>query len=443
MERGFPPRREYERDMRSLRRHRRVAFAVGVGLASASVLTWGVAFAEVEPVDPTVTSTLPRWRAPGGILVVRGTATPGETVTLFVGSRKRTAAAANGGVFRFRVRAPSVEGLYAVAVEVARVPVVRLDLGRFRVRPARITAVGDVNLGDRPGVAITTYGARYPWLSAARVLRAADVAIANLECSISTRGYPIPGKQYTFRAAPSSLKEMARYAGVDTVTVANNHALDYGQVGLLDTLAAADAADYPIFGAGRTADDAYAPWITEVKGVKIAVLGMSQVAELSAQWKPTDSRPGIAMAFDPARASAAVKAARAQADLVIVFMHWGIEGSSCPSGQMKSFAQRMARDGADIVLGTHAHTLLTDGWIDDTYVHFGLGNFLWYGDSHSTDSGVLKLTVRDRSVIRNEFLPATVSGTGQPKLVSGNAKKRIQDKLKAAKRCTGLAAAPA
>jgi poly-gamma-glutamate synthesis protein (capsule biosynthesis protein) len=149
------------------------------------------------------------------------------------------------------------------------------------------------------------------------------------------------------------------------------------------------------------------------------------------------------MAFDPARASAAVKAARAQADLVIVFMHWGIEGSSCPSAQMKTFAKRMARDGADIVLGTHAHTLLTDGWEGDTYVHFGLGNFLWYGDSHSTDSGVLKLTVRDRKVVGNQFLPATVSGTGQPVLVSGTAKKRIENKLRTAKGCTGLAAAPA
>ncbi|HEV7706988.1 MAG TPA: CapA family protein [Asanoa sp.] len=275
----------------------------------------------------------------------------------------------------------------------------------------------------------------------AETLADADLTIVNLETAVTGRGTPEP-KRFHFRA-PKTAFAALRAAGVDAASVANNHALDYGQVGLLDTLAAADAADYPIFGAGRTADDAYAPWLTEVKGVRIAVLGMSQVAELSAQWKPTDTRPGIAMAFDPARASAAVKAARAKADLVIVFMHWGVEGSSCPSAQMKTFAKRMARDGADIVLGTHAHTLLTDGWEDDTYVHFGLGNFLWYGDSHSTDSGVLKLTVRDRQVVRNQFLPATVSGTGQPVLVSGTAKKRIENKLRTAKGCTGLAAAPA
>ncbi len=71
-----------------------------------------------------------------------------------------------------------------------------------------------------------------------------------------------------------------------------------------------------------------------------------------------------------------------------------------------------------------------------------MGNFLWYGDSHSTDSGVLKLTVRGRDVVRNQFLPATVSGTGQPVLVSGATKKRIEDKLAQAKGCTGLANSP-
>ncbi|MDG4824375.1 CapA family protein [Asanoa sp. WMMD1127] len=268
----------------------------------------------------------------------------------------------------------------------------------------------------------------------------ADLTVVNLETAVTSRGTPEP-KRFHFRA-PETAFDALRAAGIDAASVANNHALDYGRVGLLDTLTAATEAEYPIFGAGRNTDEAYAPWVTTVKGVRIALLGMSQVGELAGSWKPTASRPGVAMAFDGARASAAVKAARAQADLVIVFMHWGVEGSSCPSGQMKTFAQRMARDGADIVVGTHAHTLLTDGWLDSTYVHYGLGNFLWYGNSHSTDSGVLRLTVRSGAVVGRKFLPATVSGTGQPVLVSGTAKKRIEDKLRVAARCTGLGTAP-
>jgi poly-gamma-glutamate synthesis protein (capsule biosynthesis protein) len=269
----------------------------------------------------------------------------------------------------------------------------------------------------------------------------ADLTLLNLETAITSRGTAEP-KRFHFRA-PKTAFAALRAAGVDAVSIANNHTLDYGEVGLRDTLAAAAEADFPVFGAGRNADAAYAPWLTTVKGVKIAVLGLSQVHELAAQWKPGSSKPGIAMAHDRKRARAAVAAARKAADLVIVFMHWGVEGSSCPSAEMKSFAKLMADSGADIVLGTHAHVLLTDGWQGSTYVHFGMGNFLWYGDSHSTDSGVLKLTVRGREVVRNQFLPATVSGTGQPVIVSGSAKQRIQNKLEQARGCTGLAGEPA
>lgn len=303
----------------------------------------------------------------------------------------------------------------------------------------RLTFAGDVHftgrtlpLLDEPD---TAFGKITPHLTDA------DLTLLNLESAITTRGTAEP-KRFHFRA-PKRAFDALRAAGVDAVSIANNHTLDYGQVGLLDTLNAAKAADFPVFGAGRDTDEAYAPWTTEVKGVKIAVLGMSQVHELAAQWKPGPSKPGIAMAHDRKRARAAVEAARKAADLVIVFMHWGVEGSSCPSGEMKSFAKLMADSGADIVLGTHAHVLLTDGWQGSTYVHFGLGNFLWYGDSHSTDSGVLKLTVRERTVVKNQFLPATVSGSGQPVIVSGAQKTRIQGKLKQARGCTGLADEPA
>ncbi|MBQ0897022.1 CapA family protein [Micromonospora sp. U56] len=151
------------------------------------------------------------------------------------------------------------------------------------------------------------------------------------------------------------------------------------------------------------------------------------------------SRPFAAETFDPARATAA-RSAREQADLVIVFMHWGVEGNSCPSGEMKTFAGRLSEAGADIVVGTHAHRLLAGGWLGQTYVHYGLGNFLWYGNSHSTDSGVLNLLVRGRTVVDSQFVPATVSGSGQPVPATGVGKQRIVDKLATAQRCTGLAA---
>lgn len=299
----------------------------------------------------------------------------------------------------------------------------------------RLAFAGDVHFMDRTrGLLADPQTAFGP---IADTLRDADLTVVNLETAVTDRGTPQP-KTFHFRA-PATAYDALKAAGVDAVSIANNHTLDYGPVGLLDTLDSAGRAQFPVFGAGRNADQAYAPWLTTVRGVRIAVLGMSQIRELASQWQATASRPGLAMAFDQKRAVAAVAAARKVADLVIVYMHWGVEGSSCPSAEMKAFAPKMAEAGADIVVGTHAHTLLADGWLGHTYVHYGLGNFLWWSGLNSPDSGVLRLTVRGRDVIRNEFQTATVSDTGQPVLVTGTAEQKIRDKLAVAQRCTGLA----
>ncbi|MPZ26957.1 MAG: CapA family protein [Micromonosporaceae bacterium] len=274
----------------------------------------------------------------------------------------------------------------------------------------------------------------------APMLRAADFAMLNLETAVTDRGTPEP-KTYHFRAPPTAYQAL-QAAGVDLVSLANNHALDYGQVGLADTLAAARDAGMAYVGAGRDATAAYAPHLTTVAGVRLAVLGFSQVHELAESWQATGSRAGIAMAFDTDRVTGAVARARAAADLVIVYLHWGREGDSCPTGEMRDAAELLAGAGADIVLGTHAHVLLADGWLDGTYVHWGLGNFVWWGDSHSTDTGVLLLTVRDGRMADVDFRPGMVSGTGQPVPVDGADRDRLRQRLDAAADCAGLAPAP-
>jgi poly-gamma-glutamate synthesis protein (capsule biosynthesis protein) len=273
-----------------------------------------------------------------------------------------------------------------------------------------------------------------------QVLRAADFAMLNLETAVTERGTPEP-KTYLFRAPPTAYQAV-QAAGVDVVSLANNHALDYGQVGLADTRAAARAARMPYVGAGRDADRAYAAHLTTVAGWRLAVLGFSQVHELAERWRATGSRPGIAMVFDVDRAVEAVARARAVADLVIVYLHWGQEGNRCPTGEMRAAAEALAAAGADILVGTHAHVLLSDGWLDDTYVHWGLGNFVWFGDSHSTDTGVLLVTVRDGRVTAAEFRPGMVSGTGQPVPVDGAARAALESRLAQAAGCSGLSPAP-
>jgi poly-gamma-glutamate synthesis protein (capsule biosynthesis protein) len=278
-------------------------------------------------------------------------------------------------------------------------------------------------------------------------LSAADLAMVNLESAITTRGTPEP-KRFHFRAPPTAY-EALRDGGIDVASIGNNHALDYGRVGLADTLDSAKAAGFPVVGAGRNVDEAYAPYLTTIRGVRIAILAMSQVHELAEPWRPTATRSGIAMAHDRDRSVAAVRAAREKADVVIVFLHWGTERSRCPNGEQRSFAAAMADAGATIVVGTHAHVPIAGGYIGKTYVHYGLGNFVWY-ISNNTDSVLLGVTVTARPgggpdrarVTGTKITPGLIGPTGQPRPVSGSAATGITARLAASQACARLAQAP-
>ena len=274
---------------------------------------------------------------------------------------------------------------------------------------------------------------------------AADVAMVNLETAVTTRGTPEP-KQFHFRAPPTAF-DAVKAAGLDVVSLANNHTLDYGQVGLADTLAAASSGSVPVVGAGRDAAAAYAPWITTVKGVRIAFLGFTQITELASTWVATDTRPGLAMAITGAqieRAAAAVRTAKTQADLVVVYMHWGQEYNECPIALQKAAAQAFSAAGAALVVGTHVHVMQGDGWLGRTFVAYGLSNFVWwYNDAQSNDTGVLRVTFTGPVLSQVEFLPAYIDRTtGQPIPSSGDEAARISAKHASLRGCTGLASAP-
>ena len=399
MEQGFRPRREYEPNMRRLRRHPRTVLTLALGASSAIALTWGVAFAQEDPTPFAVTSALPSWRAPGGLLVIRGTAAAAKRVSLLVGTNQRTTTAAEDGTFRFRFRAPWAPGRYPIALEVARDPIVRIELGRLRVRGLRLYAVGDVNLGDRPGTAIATYGVRYPWLSVAPVLRAADISIANLECSVSTRGYPVPGKQYTFRGKPSSLRAMARYAGIDVVTLANNHTLDYGRLAFADTLSYAHEYGMKTIGGGRDLDVARRPALFRLGGIRVALLGYSDVRPLGFDAGPTWS--GTAPAF-PSYISSDVRRARNRgADVVVVYFHWGVERTFSRNSRQRSLAAVAFDAGATVVLGAHPHVLQP---IEQPrrrrLVAWSLGNFVFGANSPETErTGILRMRLSHAGIL--------------------------------------------
>jgi poly-gamma-glutamate synthesis protein (capsule biosynthesis protein) len=274
----------------------------------------------------------------------------------------------------------------------------------------------------------------------APLLRAADVAMVNLETAVTTRGTRQP-KQFNFRA-PANAFDALRAGGVDVVTEANNHGMDYGTVGVLDSLAAAQAHHFPVVGIGHDAVEAFAPWRTTVKGQRLAFIGATQVldAQFMTSWAAGPGKPGLASAYHTAELLAAVRAARADSDTVVVYLHWGKEQSTCPLPRQQEIADQLIQAGADVVVGSHAHRVLAGGRRHGALVDYGLGNFLFYAHGGAgAISGVLTVTVTGREIDGYAWAPAVISG-GVPRPLSGSSAAAAQSAWLRLRRCTDLTA---
>src|SRR5260221_706411 len=295
---------------------------------------------------------------------------------------------------------------------------------------------------DLDGVARRTERRCLNWAAGDSARPEAVGATGHLRWSDGTPADPRRGHQRCGNALCRRPCAALRDAGIDVANMANNHVLDYGRVGLADTMAAARRAHFPVLGLGVNAAAAWSPYVVTVKGVRIAFLGVSQVAELASSWVATKNRSGQANAINLHRTLAAVRAAKKVADVVIVIMHWGTEGQACPDANQLALAPKLAAAGANIIVGSHAHILQGSGWLGRTFVAYGMANFLWWETSYSTATGVLLLTLHRRGPLTWRFVPATVSGTGQPIPDTGRAAKLARAHYRSLPTCAQLSAHP-
>jgi poly-gamma-glutamate capsule biosynthesis protein CapA/YwtB (metallophosphatase superfamily) len=244
-------------------------------------------------------------------------------------------------------------------------------------------------------------------------MHAADARIVNLECCISRRGHRWPNrdKPFFFRAPPAAV-ELLRLLRVDAVTLANNHALDYGTTALADTLVSLDAAGIAHVGAGPDVGAARRPAILELAGLRVAVVG---VTDHPADFAAGPRHAGVAYAdlrtAVPDWLLATVEQAARQAEVVLVTPHWGPNLLVSPTPHVRRSATALLEAGATLVAGHSAHVfhgvrwragpgpaVLYDlgGFIDDYAVHPSLRN----------DLGLLwSVTLRPTGVERLEAVP--------------------------------------
>jgi len=269
-----------------------------------------------------------------------------------------------------------------------------------------LLAVGDIMLGRAVEPRALMYGPEFPFAPLIPLLRQGDIVTGNLEGVIGFSGSPLR-KSFTFRSHPTVIAGL-QAAGFNVLALANNHAGDFGAAGLAETIALLEAAGIRSIGAGPAA---YEPALLEVNGLTVAMLARTYAIG------PQDE---VAWA-EEGELRAAVAAARAQADVVVVHLHAGIEYSLYADAAQRQLAQAAAEGGAALVIGHHSHSLQEVEWIGDTLVAYSLGDFVFDIDDHEVarDAAVLRVVLGREGVVSAEWIPAHIVDDVQPRPLVG------------------------
>ena len=281
-----------------------------------------------------------------------------------------------------------------------------------------ITVAGDIILGRTVHrIMIARRDWQAPFRHIASELSWADLTIANLECAL-TRRYPPPEDPYTLRflSYPDALAGL-QLAGIDAVSLANNHSMDFGWLALQDTKEALAAAGIASFGAGVDIQSALEPAILGARTATVALLGFDGV---SADWYgATDESPGTAP-LDPELVQHAISAAANQATIVIPFFHWGVEYTLVPTPFQREIARLAIDAGATLVVGSHPHWVQGVEWYRGRPIFYSLGNFVFDQEwSPETKQGLLlHLWFRNSDLMRYELVPVIIEDYHRPRLAT-------------------------
>lgn len=239
----------------------------------------------------------------------------------------------------------------------------------------------------------------------------ADIFMVNQEFPFTNRGTAAADKQFTFRLPPEKVS-MMQEMGIDIVTIANNHILDFGEVGLLDSCQVLDEAGIPYVGGGENFSRAKQLETLEVGGMTIGFLGTSRVY-MDVSWAAGNSHPGVFSTYDPTLAIAAIEKAKEQCDYLVVYVHWGVEKETTPKEYQRTMGRQYIDAGADLVVGSHPHVLQDIEYYNGKPIVHSLGNFVF--GSSIPKTALLKVELAPEALSQGRNHVREVSGS----IVSG------------------------
>ena len=259
-------------------------------------------------------------------------------------------------------------------------------------------------------------------------MKSADIMMVNNEFPYSSRGTATAGKQFTFRAKPSTVSYLDDL-GVDIVSLANNHAYDYGEEAFLDTMTTLEEAGILYVGAGRNLKEARRPVYYIINNMKIAIVAATQIekSDYPDTKGATDSSAGVFRCWNGDNLISTIQEARENSDFVIAYLHWGTENSSAIDWAQEKQAPEVVAAGADLIIGDHPHCLQKIEAVNGIPVIYSLGNF-WF-NSKTVDTGMVKITINQDGLQSCQFLPCLQSGS-KTTLLHDAEKERVLNEMR-------------
>jgi poly-gamma-glutamate capsule biosynthesis protein CapA/YwtB (metallophosphatase superfamily) len=267
-----------------------------------------------------------------------------------------------------------------------------------------LMAVGDVMLARGVNNKIKKVGPDYPFEKTQEIISLADIAFCNLECAISSRATGDPYRNI-FCIKPEDAKSLSS-AGFDLISLANNHTLDSGKKGLLNTMEFLTQEKIKYVGAGKTKPESTPPTFFEVKGIKIAFLAFSLYPMDWVKFKEND--PAIAF-YDSSRVKEIITNLKNEVELIVVSLHWGIEYRKSPTSSQIRIAHQLIDAGASLILGHHPHVVQKIEEYKGGVIVYSLGNFVF--DQHKPEtkkSIIFKAKLSRKGVVEYSTLPIQI-----------------------------------
>lgn len=276
-------------------------------------------------------------------------------------------------------------------------------------------------MGSKSTRVLYQQGYDYPFDHTKPLFKDSSIILANLEGPLTDTGTPTPDKKYVYKSPANQVIQALKNAGINAVTLANNHIMDYGDEGLNNTIQALDAAHIAHVGAGSNLAQARKPALFNIDGITVGLLGYSLTFPES-YWA-TDEIAGTAFGQEE-EIRADIKALRARTDAIIVSFHWGRELQT----ELRPYQARLAHlaidNGATAVIGHHPHIMQGVEAYKNGIIFYSLGNYVFgsysnnvqYGglanlqiDNHGIQS--MQLNILDINNFRRDFQPTPMTGT--------------------------------